>query len=180
MQPGFHLIGFHPTGSHLTESHLTESQRSEVSRRAVVAGTGVLAVSAGLAACGSNGKQGAAPPSESPLTPAGPPAPGSAAPPAAPAGERLASTGDIPVGGGTVFASRKVVVTQPTPGTFKAFSAICTHQGCTVNKVASGTIDCPCHGSRYAIADGSVVQGPAPRPLAPRQIAVSGDTILLE
>jgi Rieske Fe-S protein len=172
MQPGFHLTGFHPTGSHLTGSRHAQ-QGSEVSRRAVVAGTGVLAVSAALAACGSNGKQGAAPPSESSLTPAGPPEPG-------PAGERLASTGDIPVGGGTVFASKKVVVTQPTPGTFTAFSAICTHQGCTVNKVASGTIDCPCHGSRYAIADGSVVQGPASRPLAPRQIAVSGDTILLE
>jgi Rieske Fe-S protein len=133
---------------------------SGVVRRAVVTGTGVLAGSAALAACG-NGEQDAAPPS-------------------APGGERLASTGDIPVGGGTVFASKKVVVTQPTPGMFTAFSAICTHQGCTVNKVASGTIDCPCHGSRFAIVDGSVVQGPASRPLPGRQIAVSGDALLLE
>ncbi|MBV9164507.1 MAG: Rieske (2Fe-2S) protein [Pseudonocardiales bacterium] len=139
-----------------------------MSRRAVVAGTGVLAVSAALVACSSTGGQGAAPPSEAPSTPA------------APAGERLASTSDIPVGGGTVFASKKVVVTQPTPGTFTAFSAICTHQGCTVNKVANGTIDCPCHGSRYAITDGSVVQGPASRPLPERHVTVSGDAILLE
>jgi Rieske Fe-S protein len=150
-----------------------------MTRRAVVAGTGILAVSAALAACSSDSNQGAAPASEAPST-AAPSEPAQAAPPAAPAGERLAATSDIPVGGGTVFAGKKVVVTQPVAGTFKAFSAICTHQGCTVNKVASGTIDCPCHGSKYAITDGSVVNGPAPRPLAPRQITVSGDALLLE
>jgi Rieske Fe-S protein len=94
--------------------------------------------------------------------------------------ERLATTSDIPAGGGTVIAGKKVVVTQPVPGSFAAFSAICTHQGCTVNKVANGTIDCPCHGSKFAIADGSVVHGPASRPLTRRQITVSGDAIVLE
>jgi Rieske Fe-S protein len=89
------------------------------------------------------------------------------------------SASEIPVGGGTVIADEKVVVTQPVPGTFAAFSAICTHRGCTVNKVANGTIDCPCHGSKFAVADGSVVEGPASRPLARRQIAVSGDAIVL-
>lgn len=149
--------------------HHPTQHGSQVTRRAAVAGTGMLAVSATFAACSSNGEQGATPPSALPP-----------ADPADSAGERLASTGDIPVGGGMVFASKKVVVTQPAPGTFKAFSAICTHQGCTVNKVASGTIDCPCHGSKYAIADGSVVHGPALRPLAPRQVTVSGDALLLE
>lgn len=72
-----------------------------------------------------------------------------------------------------------MVVTQPSAGEFKAFSAICTHQGCTVNKVADGTIDCPCHGSKYRIADGSVAAGPAPRPLPAEQITVSGETITL-
>ncbi|MFF6792592.1 Rieske (2Fe-2S) protein [Streptomyces filamentosus] len=94
-------------------------------------------------------------------------------------GTPLASTSEIPVGGGTVFADRKVVVTQPVKGEFKAFSAICTHQGCTVNKVADGTIDCPCHGSKYAIADGAVKAGPAPRPLPAERITVSGETITL-
>jgi len=79
-----------------------------------------------------------------------------------------------------VFAGDKVVVTQPAPGTFKAFSAICTHRGCTVNKVADGTIDCPCHGSKYAIADGSVVNGPAQRSLAGREVTVSGDALYLQ
>jgi Rieske Fe-S protein len=92
----------------------------------------------------------------------------------------LAAISEIPVGGGKVFSGQKVVVTQPSAGTFKAFSAICTHQGCTVSEVADGTIDCPCHGSRYAVADGSVVQGPARRPLAARQITVSGNDVLLQ
>jgi Rieske Fe-S protein len=71
------------------------------------------------------------------------------------------------------------VVTQPKKGEFKAFSAICTHQGCTVNKVADGTIDCPCHGSKYRITDASVVHGPAPRPLPAKKITVKGKSIFL-
>ncbi|MEV6203801.1 Rieske (2Fe-2S) protein [Streptomyces sp. NPDC051771] len=99
--------------------------------------------------------------------------------PAEPAGTPLTRTSEIPVGGGTVFKDRKVVVTQPTKGEFKAFSAICTHQGCTVGKVANGTIDCPCHGSKFSITDGAVKAGPAPRPLPAEEITVSGETITL-
>ncbi|MBA2471680.1 MAG: hypothetical protein DLM61_09655 [Pseudonocardiales bacterium] len=151
---------------------------SEVARRALMAGAGVLAASVALIACGGAASRSGAllPPAG---TPAGPPA-GPPGEPAGAAGGRLASTSDIPIGGGTVIAGKKVVVTQPVPGTFAAFSAICTHQGCPVNKVANGTIDCPCHGSKFAVADGSVVQGPASRPLARRQITVSGDAIVLE
>jgi Rieske Fe-S protein len=155
---------------------------SELTRRAVVAGSGLVAVSAALAACSSYGNQNAAPTSEAPLTPAGPAdttAAGAPAAPGAAAGERLAATSAIPVGGGTVFADKKVVVTQPEAGTFKAFSSTCTHQGCTVNKVAGGTINCPCHGSKFAIADGSVVQGPAQRPLEARQVTASGGELSL-
>ena len=148
-------------------------QGSEVTRRAVVAGTGILAVSATLAACSSYG-QSAGPASDAPAD-----QPAAGTDQSALAGETLAKTGDVPVGGGAVFADQGVVVTQPTPGSFKAFSATCTHTGCTVNRVASGTINCPCHGSKYAIADGAVVNGPAKKPLPERQITVSGDTIQL-
>ncbi|MYW69600.1 Rieske 2Fe-2S domain-containing protein [Streptomyces sp. SID8379] len=103
---------------------------------------------------------------------------GAASPPP-PAADELAKTSDIPVGGGKIFADEKVVVTQPKQGDFKAFSAVCTHQGCTVNAVAGGTINCPCHGSKYKIEDASVVGGPAPRPLEPRQIEVTGNSITL-
>ncbi|MEU1181982.1 Rieske (2Fe-2S) protein [Streptomyces sp. NPDC005820] len=95
------------------------------------------------------------------------------------AGGALAKTADIPEGGGKIFTAEKVVVTQPTQGDFKAFSAVCTHQGCTVGSVANGTINCPCHKSEFRIADGSVASGPATKPLPEKQITVTGDTITL-
>ncbi|MEV0906344.1 ubiquinol-cytochrome c reductase iron-sulfur subunit [Streptomyces hokutonensis] len=94
-------------------------------------------------------------------------------------GQELAKTSDIPVGGGRIFKDQKVVVTQPKKDEFKAFSAVCTHLGCTVNAVANGTIDCPCHGSKYHIADGTVAGGPAPKPLPAEQITVEGNSIRL-
>ncbi|MFF5208592.1 Rieske (2Fe-2S) protein [Streptosporangium sp. NPDC000396] len=95
------------------------------------------------------------------------------------AGPVLAKTKSIPVGGGVVIKSRRVVVTQPTRGTFRAFSATCTHQGCTVATVKNGTINCPCHGSRFRISDGSVARGPAERALSRRKIKVSRGVIRL-
>ncbi|MEW2050879.1 Rieske (2Fe-2S) protein [Streptomyces sp. NPDC005476] len=95
------------------------------------------------------------------------------------AGQELAKTTDIPVGGGKIFAEEKVVVTQPAKGDFKAFSAVCTHQGCTVGSIADGIIHCPCHKSEFRIADGSVAGGPAPRPLPAKNITVEGGAINL-
>jgi Rieske Fe-S protein len=99
-----------------------------------------------------------------------------AAPPAAPAGTGAAGTvlgpaDQIPVGGGTIFEIYEVVVTRPTVGEFRGFSAACTHTGCIVTEVAAGTINCPCHGSRYRL-DGTVAAGPAPRPLPERPVSV--------
>ncbi|MGQ4387207.1 Rieske (2Fe-2S) protein [Streptomyces sp. SAS_270] len=94
-------------------------------------------------------------------------------------GQELAKTADIPVGGGKIFKDEKVVVTQPKKGDFKAFSAVCTHQGCTVGTVSDGIIECPCHHSKYRIADGSVAGGPAPKPLPAKEITVKGNSINL-
>ena len=80
---------------------------------------------------------------------------------------------------GLIFPPEKVVVTQPEAGTIVAFSSICTHQGCEVSTVADGTINCPCHGSKFAIADGSVAGGPAKKPLPPVAVNVTGDVIIL-
>jgi len=97
-----------------------------------------------------------------------------------PVGTVLGAASDIPVGGGAIYTAAKVVVTQPASGQYKAFSAVCTHVGCMVNKVANGTIDCPCHGSEFTITNGAVVTGPAPAPLPARQITiVDGRVILL-
>jgi len=90
-----------------------------------------------------------------------------------------AKTTEIPAGGGKVFDSQKVVVTQPEAGQFKAFTAVCTHQGCIVSEVAAGTINCPCHGSKYNITDGTVKAGPATKPLAEKQVTIHGDQITI-
>ncbi|MFJ2403722.1 Rieske (2Fe-2S) protein [Streptomyces xanthochromogenes] len=155
------------------------------SRRTVLV---AAAGAAALAGCSNSSDSGGsssptpgAPSGSASATPgaSSPPAASGESSPPAQAGQVLAKVSDIPVGGGKIFAEQKVVVTQPTAGTFKGFSAICTHQGCTVSTVADGTIDCPCHGSKYRIADASVANGPATRPLPARQITVDKDSILL-
>jgi Rieske Fe-S protein len=83
----------------------------------------------------------------------------------------------IPVGGGTVVQSANVVVCQPTAGTFKAFSAVCTHQGCTVGDVSNNQIHCPCHGSVFSATDGSVINGPATSPLGALTAKVNGANV---
>jgi Rieske Fe-S protein len=90
----------------------------------------------------------------------------------------LARTADIPVGGGKILTDKKIVITQPQAGSFDAFTAVCTHQGCTVGSVAGGTINCPCHGSKFSITNGSVVNGPATSPLAPVSIKAQGSSIV--
>jgi Rieske Fe-S protein len=94
-------------------------------------------------------------------------------------GTTLGPAADIPVGGGTVFKDAKVVVTQPAEGEFKGFSAICTHQGCPVSAVEDGTINCPCHGSKFSIDDGSPQGGPATEPLGEVEVTVEGGEISL-
>jgi Rieske Fe-S protein len=96
----------------------------------------------------------------------------------APAADALTSTSDVPDGGGKIINGPNIVITQPQAGSFKAFTAVCTHQGCIVSTVSGGTINCPCHGSKFSIKDGSVVNGPATRPLAPITIKVEGTSIV--
>lgn len=87
------------------------------------------------------------------------------------------SKATIPVGGGKVFADQKVVITQPSAGEFKAFTSVCTHQGCPVTDVSNGTINCSCHGSQFDIATGEVKQGPATKALPAKKVSVDGDGI---
>ncbi|MFJ2579039.1 Rieske (2Fe-2S) protein [Kitasatospora aureofaciens] len=83
----------------------------------------------------------------------------------------------VPEGGGKVFREQKIVVTQPTAGQYKAFSAKCTHAGCVVDQVKDQQIQCPCHGSRFAVADGAVQDGPAPSPLPAYTVTVEGGNL---
>ncbi len=88
-------------------------------------------------------------------------------------------TSSVPVGGGQILTDADYVVTQPVAGTFKAFSKICTHQGCVVGEITGGNIVCDCHGSEFSIVDGSVVRGPATRPLPTAAVAKAGDTLTI-
>jgi len=90
----------------------------------------------------------------------------------------LTTVAKVPSGGGVVLGSAGVVVTKDSTGTIHAFSATCTHQGCRVSSVSGGTINCPCHGSRFNASTGAVVQGPATRPLPPVAVTVQGDQIV--
>lgn len=129
--------------------------RLVLDRRSLLAGAAVLSVAAAASGCGGD---------ESSSTPAR---------------ATLGATGDVPVGGGKVYEQQRVVVTQPVQGTFHAFSAICTHQGCTVIVVDGATIKCPCHGSRFDTSDGSVLRGPAQEPLTRLAVAVEAGTLTL-
>jgi Rieske Fe-S protein len=141
-----------------------------IPRQKVVLGAGLGLLAAVVAACSTYGKKPEA--SAETTTSAAAPTPGGPAPQAKP----IAKTSDVPVGSGVIV--NDVVVTQPSAGVFKGFSAKCTHAGCTVNKVADGTIDCPCHGSKYNL-DGSVANGPAAKPLEAKTVVVEGDSIVL-
>ena len=139
-------------------------------RRGVLRVAGVVLGAGALAACSS-------PPV--PTTPADSASSNAAAAPSSGASSAAAGgtpTSEIPVGGGKIFADTKTVVTQPTAGTFKAFDAVCPHQGCTVSSVEGGQIICPCHQSHFDATTGDRVSGPAPTGLTAKTITVTGDT----
>jgi Rieske Fe-S protein len=143
----------------------------QTTRRAVLGGVAAVGAGAFLAACGSDEPTGSGGGDADGTTEG---SGGDAA-----AGGALATTDEVPVGGGTVFQKEKIVVTQPTEGDYKAFTAICTHQGCTVGSVNGDTIQCNCHGSQYNAADGTVKKGPAPKALAAKKVTVEGNNIIV-
>jgi Rieske Fe-S protein len=152
-----------------------QSKPTTADRRTVLRATAIGVAAAGVgvtaAACSSNNSiaQGSS------ATTA------SAAPTATATGPvNLATTSQVPVGGGMVNQDAQIVITQPTAGEYKAFTAICTHAHCTVGSVTNNVILCPCHGSEYSAKDGSVLRGPAPQALAPETIKVTGSNIVLE
>lgn len=129
------------------------------SRRIFFQGLGALGVAVALAGCGV---------SATPSATVTPPR----------AGDVLVATGDVPIGGGVILTDRQIVVTQPTSGEFKAFSAMCTHAGNTVTSVSDGTIHCAYHGSEFSASTGQNIGGPAPSPLAEVEVTVAGDNVV--
>lgn len=133
---------------------------TDISRRTVLAGAGAGIGVLALAACG----------------PGGPPAP---EPTDLAPGQPLAPVSDVPVGGALAVSidSAPVLVTRPTEGEIFAFSAICTHERCTVAP-GDGELRCPCHASRYDLTTGAVLGGPAPAPLPSIPVTVEDGTVV--
>jgi Rieske Fe-S protein len=136
---------------------------SDPNRRTVLRAAGALGASvaagAALSACGGSGTSGSAGPGSTPSPVSGIP------------------TSGIPVGGGEILPNAAVVVTQPVQGTFKAFSAICPHEGCVVSEVVKNTIVCPCHGSTFDATSGDRLSGPAQTGLTRLTVTESGTTL---
>lgn len=155
-----------------------------LSRRRALTGAATLGVGVPLlAACGDDGGSSAADPAtSSPTAPATSTSPTAAetttAATGAPAGDGLVATSEVPVGGGVILKDASLVVTQPSEGEFKAFSALCTHQGCLVTSVSDNSIACACHGSSFSAEDGAVKGGPAPSALAEVAVTVSGNQVV--
>ncbi len=161
---------------------------AEVDRRvlvrsgAVAAAVGGLAVVVGsISAFAAGRRQSGSPvagglgPTQSPTV--SPSTPGSTQ---SPQGTRLGAAAQVPVGGAVPFtdpaSGAPAFVVQPARGEFKAFGAVCTHAGCTV-EWQNGTFFCPCHASSFDGRTGAVLSGPAPSPLPAIRIQVSGGTI---
>ena len=155
--PGVHVTTW-PDRNHATP----------LSRRTVIKHAGLAAAAvAGLSGCTNYGAPTAGEPTAAATTAGG-----------GTNGQTggLAKTSEIPVGSGKIFADAQTVITQPEAGQFKAFTSICTHQQCPVAEVTD-TINCKCHGSKFSITDGSVVNPPAQSPLAAKNVTVDGDTV---
>ena len=135
-----------------------------IPRQKVLIGAGLGLLATVVAACSSSGDKPQATSEDA-----------TSSAPAEPAAGAIVKTADVPVGSGVIVGD--IVVTQPSAGDFKAFSSVCTHKGCVVDKIADGTIDCPCHGSKFNL-DGTVAHGPAAKPLENKAISVDGDSIV--
>ncbi len=128
------------------------------SRRSVLVGAAGVLGAAALAACSSKSSNAGA---TSPTTAAG-------------GSDSLAEVSSIPVGGSISAKDangKPIILSQPTTGDIKGFSAICTHMGCTVAPNGK-ELDCPCHGSKYNAFTGAVINGPAPHALAAAPVKV--------
>lgn len=146
-----------------TDLDRRDLHRRDLDRRTVLA-AGVSVVGVGvLAACATGSGDGSAGGGVQ-ATPGGP----------------LVALADVPVGGAvavTTAGGDKIVVAQPEAGQVVAFSAICTHQGCTVAPEGD-RLNCPCHGSVFEAFTGAVVNGPADEPLPEFPVKLEADAVV--
>ncbi|MDX6744938.1 Rieske (2Fe-2S) protein [Actinocorallia sp. A-T 12471] len=94
-------------------------------------------------------------------------------------GKELVKAADVPVGGGKIIGEHKIFVVQPSEGVFKAFSSVCTHQGCGVTAPRDGKVSCPCHGSEFDAATGEVLKPPAKAKLREYPVEVKNGAVVV-
>lgn len=170
----------------MAEREVVEQVASAVDRRTMLRGVAAAGAvcACGLTACASSGSSnpgsgsGSSGSSSSSSSSSGSTGSSGSGGSTGGSGAAIATTSEIPVDGGKIFASHSIVVTQPAAGTFKGFDSTCTHMGCTVGSISDGLIHCPCHGSAFHITDGSVANGPATQPLGTVKITVQGNQII--
>ncbi|MFE9254503.1 Rieske (2Fe-2S) protein [Streptomyces sp. NPDC006879] len=133
-------------------------------RRTVLKGAAALAGATGtaftLAGCSTATNSGGT----SPATPTAP--------------VDLGAADEVPVGGAKLYRERKLIVSCPAEGQYVAFSAQCTHAGCVLDKIEDGEGNCPCHGSRFDVATGKVLRGPATAALPPVEVRAEGGKLI--
>ncbi|HLR27573.1 MAG TPA: Rieske (2Fe-2S) protein [Ruania sp.] len=131
-----------------------------IDRRAVLRGSGIGACTLALAACTTDrGEPEAADPE---------------------AGVVLLQLSDLPVGSAKVVTTEDdapVAVVRSGEKEVHAFSGVCTHQGCTI-EAEKKQFQCPCHGSQFAFADGSVQHGPAEQPLPEIEVGIENGAVV--
>lgn len=141
-------------------SERTHTRRAALTRTAVVAGTALG--TAAVAACATRDQTAPSAPRQLPK------------------GTPLATTEEVPVGSAasvTTEDGQEVIVSRRTADEVAAFSAVCTHQGCTVRAERS-RLHCPCHNSVFDPFTGAAREGPARAPLPAIDVRMDGDRIV--
>lgn len=95
----------------------------------------------------------------------------------------IGSAAEVPVGGVKLFAypgeQDRCILIRTAQNKFVAYSQKCTHLSCAVYySKAKNRLECPCHEGYFSVADGSVLQGPPPRPLDRVEIEQRGGQLV--
>jgi nitrite reductase/ring-hydroxylating ferredoxin subunit len=96
--------------------------------------------------------------------------------------KRIASLGDVPVGGTMTFVypteTDRCILIRPDADTIVAYSQQCTHLSCAViPQIEHGRLFCPCHEGMFDFRSGRPVAGPPNRPLTRVLVDVRGENI---
>jgi nitrite reductase/ring-hydroxylating ferredoxin subunit len=95
----------------------------------------------------------------------------------------IARADEIPVGGTKIFQYptevAPCILVRTGETAYVAYSRICTHNSCPVfYRPDENGLECRCHGGLFSIADGSVLEGPPPRPLPRILLEIRGNDIV--